>query len=191
MTIPEDPLDATFFHDKVAIHSSKAIYLAELKNTSDPPLKLVPEFPNSKRSANGFQRVLKGKNNKAKVLPGLENDDTQKILGTVRSGNNILVVYDNLGYFTDERGMPADSTYYVPWECKATAFAQRGSSLLLFSSGFIEMRSLDTGKLIQVIEMGDVRPLRCGWMEQDMLVAAIQSGSEGDGTRKQRLVELK
>jgi hypothetical protein len=53
------------------------------------------------------------------------------------------------------------------------------------------VRSLDTGKLIQVIEMGDMRPLRCGWTEQDMLIAAIQSGSEGDGTRKQRLVELK
>jgi RHO1 GDP-GTP exchange protein 1/2 len=91
----------------------------------------------------------------------------------------------------DEDGKPTQPTYHVSWECMATAYARRGSHLLLFSSGFIEVRNVDTGGLIQVIERRDVRPLRCGWAEHRMLVAATAGdAANDDGSRKENLVEL-
>ena len=91
----------------------------------------------------------------------------------------------------DEDGKPTQPTYHVSWECMATAYALRGSHLLLFSSGFIEVRNVDTGELIQVIERHDVRPLRCGWTEHRMLAAATSGdASSDDGSRKEILVEL-
>lgn len=90
----------------------------------------------------------------------------------------------------DKDGKPAPLGYFMEWECKATVYAHRGSHLLLFSPRFIEVRSINTLKLIQIVEMGDVRPLRCGWMERGMLVAATASSAVDDGSRKEKLVEM-
>jgi RHO1 GDP-GTP exchange protein 1/2 len=87
-------------------------------------------------------------------------------------------------------GEPDRPTYHASWECMANAFARRGSHLLLFSSGFIEVRDVNTGKLIQIIERHDVRHLRCGWAEHDVLVAATAGDAEKDGGRNENLVEL-
>jgi len=65
----------------------------------------------------------------------------------------------------------------------------RGSYLLLFSPGYIEVRNVATNALIQMIK-GDVRTLRPGLKEQGMLVAATSGGRTDDGTGKERLVEL-
>jgi RHO1 GDP-GTP exchange protein 1/2 len=93
------------------------------------------------------------------------------------------------GCFVDDHGKPAGSSYYVSWDCKATTYTLRGSHLLLFTPGFIEVRNLETGTLLQVIR-AVVRSLRPGMTERGMLVAAMNGNSEQDGTRGERLVEL-
>jgi len=68
----------------------------------------MPEFPNPKGSPNGFQRMLKGMQDKTKALLGLKKSPMPKILelvgkakvlGMVRHGNRTLVVYDGKGFF--------------------------------------------------------------------------------------------
>lgn len=65
----------------------------------------------------------------------------------------------------------------------------QGSRLLLFSPGFIEVRNVDTGALIQVIK-GDVHNLRRGLKERGMLIATTSGRRTEDGAGKETLVEL-
>ncbi|KAH9959334.1 citron-like protein [Russula dissimulans] len=195
--ILEDPHDATFSLNKVAICTSKAIHVMELTNTH-PSVKVVPEFPNFKKP---FLGSLNGTLSKANTLLSLGKSDSDtpsilklvekaKVLGLVIHGSKTLIVYDELGCFIDEDGKPAGSRYYTPWECTAGACAHRGPHLLLFSSEIIEVRSVDTGKFIQIIEISHLRPLRCGSSEQGMLVAAMSNGAEGDDDYTEKLVEV-
>lgn len=88
----------------------------------------------------------------------------------------------------DQAGQPADSNYYIEWERKATAFACRGPHLLLFSSsGYIEVRNIETGRLVRLVGANELRPLCSG--STDWLVAAITT-KDSDGGRTEKLVEL-
>jgi hypothetical protein len=62
---------------------------------------------------------------------------------------------------------------------------------LLFSSKFIEVRTIASGKLVQVIEGGDVRLLYAGGlMEEDMLVAAMTGDVEDESGLSEKVLEL-
>ncbi|KAH8994939.1 hypothetical protein EDB92DRAFT_1814889 [Lactarius akahatsu] len=84
-----------------------------------------------------------------------------------------------LGCYINKFGKPARSGSYIPWECKASAFAHRGHHLLLFSPGFIE-----------VIEAGDVRLLHSGLTGTDMLVAGMTGSVDDASGLSEKLVEL-
>jgi len=197
--VSEEPHEATFFLDKVAVCASSAIYVVEPMNTTNASVKVVPEFSNIKSGKNALLGGLNGTLGKASALLTLGGSNTPritelvskaKILGLVRYRSNTLVVYDELGCFVDEDGKPAGSQYYVPWECSASAYAHRCPHLLLFSSEIIEIRSVDTGAFIQVIEISHLRPLRCASTEQGMLIGAMPSNAEGDGACTEKLVEV-
>ena len=87
-------------------------------------------------------------------------------------------------------GKAARSSYYIEWERRATAYARRGSHLLLFSPGYIEIRRVDSGKLFWMMEIGDMRLLRSGLTEWSMLIGAMTGGAQDDGGRTEKLVEL-
>lgn len=99
-------------------------------------------------------------------------------------------VLPDLGCFVDQAGNPARSSYYIEWERRAAAFARRGPHLLLFSAGYIEVRSIDTGRLFRMVEVRDLRLLRSGLTEGRLLVGAMTGGTENDGSRTEKLVEL-
>lgn len=63
----------------------------------------------------------------------------------------------DLGCYINRKGVPCRSSGYLRWETKATSFALRGEHILLFSSNFIEVRVVCTGRLVQVIEGTDIR----------------------------------
>jgi hypothetical protein len=94
------------------------------------------------------------------------------------------------GCYTDRHGTPARSAGYIPWECKATTYAHRGPHLLLFSPEFIEVRTIDSGKLVQVIEGNDVRLVHSGMTEEDMLVAVMTGDIEDKNGLSEKVVEL-
>jgi hypothetical protein len=129
------------------------------------------------------------------------------VLGMVTHERDLLLVYNgqqqlsvcvfiidafpDLGCFVDQEGKPARSTYYIEWERKATAFARRGPHLLLFSPGYIEVRNIETVRLIRMVPFSELRPLRSGISEGLLLIAVMTGGTEDDGSRTERLVELK
>jgi len=99
--------------------------------------------------------------------------------------------FPDLGCFVDQAGKPARTDfYYIEWERKATAFARHGSHLLLFSPGYIEVRSIDTGKLFRMVEVNELRLLRSGLTEGRLLVGVMTGGADADGARAEKLVEL-
>ncbi|KAF8501650.1 CNH domain-containing protein [Russula emetica] len=191
MPIPEEPHDATFFDDKVAICTPKAIYMVEPMNAADPCHKVVS---NSEHDASAFQRLLKrtkttlrlGKSNTPKILDLVGK---ASILGVVTRGNNMFAVYNDLGCLVNQAGQPADSNYYIEWERKATAFARRGPHLLLFSPGYIEVRNIDTGKLVRMVEANELRLLCSGLTDWLTLVAAVTT-RDSDGGHTEKVVEL-
>jgi hypothetical protein len=192
MSIPEDPHDATCFHDKVAICTSKAIYFVEptSKEKPPPPPKAVPRIAqevHKKKSKVPFRKV-KVKEDAPKVVQLVAKAN---VLGMVTHERDLLLVYNDLGCFVDQEGKPARSTYYIEWERKATAFARRGPHLLLFSPGYIEVRNIETVRLIRMVPFSELRPLRSGISEGLLLIAVMTGGTEDDGSRTERLVELK
>jgi hypothetical protein len=98
--------------------------------------------------------------------------------------------YSELGCYVDKYGKPARLARYIPWECKASAYAHRGPHLLLFSPGFIEVRTVASGQLVQVIEGEDVRFLHSGLTESDMLVAGMTGDVHDASGLSEKLVEL-
>lgn len=192
--IPEEPHDATFFDDKVVISTPKTIYMMEPMNAANPCHKVVLELSNSEHDAGAFQRLFErtktklrlGKSNMPKILDLVGK---ASILGVVPRGNNVLVVYNDLGCFVNQAGQPADSNYYTEWERKATAFVRHGPHLLLFSSGYIEVRNIDTGKLVRMVEANELRPLSFGLMDWPPPLAAITT-KDNNGNHTEKLVEL-
>jgi len=89
----------------------------------------------------------------------------------------------------NQAGQPADSNYYIEWERKATAFARRGSHLLLFSAGYIEVRNIDTGRLLRMVEMNEPRLLCSDLTDWFMPLVAITT-RDNDGGPTEKLVEL-
>ena len=104
----------------------------------------------------------------------------------------VLTLFLDLGCFVDEGGKRARSDYYIEWERKATAFARRGPHLLLFSPGYIEVRNVGSGKLelVKMVPVNELRALRSGLTEGRLLVGVMTGGSEDDGSRTEKLVEL-
>ena len=98
-------------------------------------------------------------------------------------------LFADLGCLVDQAGQPANSNYYIEWERKATAFARRGPHLLLFSPGYIEVRNIDTGKLVQMVEANELRLLRSDLTDWVTPVAAITAKDYYDG-HTEKLVEL-
>ncbi|KAI9512114.1 CNH domain-containing protein [Russula earlei] len=194
MPTPGDPHDATFFSDKVAICTSDTLYIVEdiVDPTKMACRKLVLEVTASK---NLFSRMLQGLKSglglgKSDIPKILELIKGSTILGSVRCGNDTLIVYGAFGCFVDDHGKPARSTFYVPWEATATAYAHRDDHLFLFSPSFIELRRVQTGKLVQIMEMNDMQLLQSGSLASNMIIAAMPARFDGDGGRTERLVEL-
>jgi len=111
-------------------------------------------------------------------------------LGLVRCVNGWLVVYDELGCYIDRKGVPTRYSGYLRWESKATAYAHRGDHLLLISPDFIEIRTVETGRLVQVIEAADIRLLYRGLLPADKSVLVGMRGKQERDGVVDKLTEL-
>jgi hypothetical protein len=138
--------------------------------------------------------------------------DSAKPLGLAKcdASSELMVVYDgasrylrahacltfaasDIACFVDKHGVPSRSSGYVRWETKADAFAQRGRHVLLFSPEFVEVREVNTGRLVQVLEGSDVRLLHAGRRaapaSAGVLCAMRGAREDRDGT-SERVLEL-
>jgi hypothetical protein len=101
-----------------------------------------------------------------------------------------IIYFSEFGCYIDNHGIPVRSAGYISWECRAIGYAHRGAHLLLFSPKFIEVRSIASGKLVQVIEGEDVRLVHSGLTEEDMLVAAMTGDIEDENGLSEKVMEL-
>ncbi|KAH8833423.1 CNH domain-containing protein [Flagelloscypha sp. PMI_526] len=77
--------------------------------------------------------------------------------------DEFLLCYDEFGVYVDQHGYPSRATCgyrVIEWEGRAERAAKHSSFILLFDTHFIEIRSLKTGKLVQIIPGTEVR---CTW----------------------------
>lgn len=68
----------------------------------------------------------------------------------------------DIGCYITKHGEPARRSGYIRWESKISHYALRDGHLLLFSSDFIEIRHLVSGRLVQVMEGKEIRLLNAG-----------------------------
>jgi hypothetical protein len=82
----------------------------------------------------------------------------------------------------------------VRWESKAESFTQRGRLVLLFSPTFIEIRDVNSGRLVEVLEGQGIRRLQADVPANsgDGVFVAMQStvASGSNGTQSEKIVEL-
>ena len=64
------------------------------------------------------------------------------------------------GFYVDKHGDPSRSAVTIEWEGTAERVAFHSPYILLFDSRFIEIRHIETGRLIQIISGNDIR---CTW----------------------------
>ncbi|KAF5377347.1 hypothetical protein D9757_007993 [Collybiopsis confluens] len=147
--VPKDAFDVTALIKTVGICARNGILIVDPTNVAKCRVTVVPDFSD----ANNNQPMA---NLKSRL-------DSTKPLGLIRSdASELLVIYDTMGCYITKHGAPSRSSGYIKWESKVDAFAQRGSHVLLFSSQFIEIRDILTGRIVQVIEGRDIRMLYTG-----------------------------
>ncbi|KIK57123.1 hypothetical protein GYMLUDRAFT_247376 [Collybiopsis luxurians FD-317 M1] len=67
---------------------------------------------------------------------------------------------NQFGVYVDQHGNPSRAVRIIEWEGDAERIAVHAQSILRFDSRFIEIRSLETGRLAQIIPGSDIR---CIW----------------------------
>jgi len=82
-------------------------------------------------------------------------------MGMFRSNKDgFLLCYDEFGLYVDNHGDPSRRMGTVEWEGTAEHVAWHPPYVLLFDSRFIEIRHVETGRLVQIISGND---MRCIW----------------------------
>ena len=94
----------------------------------------------------------------------------------------------DVGCYLSPEGEPARLCGYLRWETSATTYAHCKEHLLLFSPQFIEIRTVQTGKLVQVIKGENIRLLHSG--EESVLVAMKKVNGQRSGGTEDALIEL-
>lgn len=179
--VPKDAYSVTPLAKTIAISTEKGIVIADPTDTARQMVSVVPDF--SGATSNTDMADLKTRCEDAKPL------------GLIRAeSGEILVVYDTLGCYVTKHGVPSRKNGFIRWETKATSFAHRGFHVLLFSSEFIEIRSLSTGRLDQVIEGSDIRlllhtNLKSHSVDDTLLVAMRGTKDDKDGV-SDKIIEL-
>ena len=98
----------------------------------------------------------------------------------------------DLGCYVDKHGVPTRSSGYLRWETRAASYVHHGDFIMLFSPEFVEVRTVHTGKLVQVIEGEDIRRVDVGLLgeERDATTLVAWKGREERGLAVDTLLEL-
>lgn len=96
-----------------------------------------------------------------------------------------------LGCYITRGGVPTRSCGFIRWETKAVSFTHVGPHLLLFSLEFVEIRHIQTGRLVQVLEGEDIRLMYSGSsLKEKVTLIALRDGISDVPGPKEKIVEL-
>ncbi|KAI0359880.1 hypothetical protein OH77DRAFT_1419213 [Trametes cingulata] len=186
LAVSKDTHNITALGRQVVICSEKGFSVADPTNM-DLSLKsaAIPDFGDA--DGNLPMMGLKSRCAASKPLGIIRcpNTDDPKL-------DELLVVYDDLGCYVDRYGVPTRSSGYLRWETRATSYVHRGDYIMLISPDFIEVRTVHTGKLVQVIEGSDIRRVDFGLLspDKDSPTLVAMRGREERGLVVDRVVEL-
>lgn len=87
-----------------------------------------------------------------------------------------------LGCYLTANGEPTHGqqrreSFYFRWESKATSYASCGPYLFLFSPNYIEIRTINEGRLVEVFKGENIRLVHADSGDQGILVA--KKGHDG------------
>jgi len=181
--LPSESFDLIFLKAKIAILCTKGF---EIMDLHDFKSATIPHSEDPKLAA-----IAK-------------RGESCRPIGMFRSADDeFLLCYDEFGLYVDKHGDPSRSSGTIEWEGTAERAALHLPYILLFDSRFIEVRRLETGRLVQIIPGNDVR---CIWdgrgvnlqnpvttppangsadddMVQDAQVHAVMNSTEQQGAR--------
>jgi RHO1 GDP-GTP exchange protein 1/2 len=99
-------------------------------------------------------------------------------------------MYPDLGCFVTKHGIPSRKCGYVRWETKAESFIHRGRYILLFSPEFIEVRNVNSGRLVQVLEGEEIRLLSPIREKTDDVLVSMQGSRDDSRGVSHKFLEL-
>ncbi|KAF8627002.1 hypothetical protein AX15_004586 [Amanita polypyramis BW_CC] len=175
--VPKDATDISPLVKSVGVVTRDGIVIADPTNFAKSTVSLVPDLHSS---------------NDATVTLLKNRLEGARPLGLIRvTPEELMVVYDTLGCYITKHGIPGRSGGFLKWETQAQSFAYRGCHLLLFSSDFIEIRDIRSGRLIQVIEGDEIRLLyfNASVGNNDPIIIGMKGRNDKEGVTD-KLVEL-
>ncbi|THU88754.1 Dbl homology domain-containing protein [Dendrothele bispora CBS 962.96] len=138
--LPSESFDLIFLKARIAILCAKGFEIMDL---------------------NDFKSVTIPQREDPRLAPLAKRCDTCRPRGMFRSADDeFLLCYDEFGLYVDKHGDPSRAAGTIEWEGTAERVALHSPYILLFDSRFIEVRHLETGRLVQIIPGNDVR---CIW----------------------------
>ncbi|KAF9471223.1 hypothetical protein BDN70DRAFT_820276 [Pholiota conissans] len=177
--IPRDASDIVGLSKTVGVCTTTGIITLDPTNVVQSAVTIVPEL----RGASEDENMANLKSRTEGLKP----------LGFVRANPaELLVIYDEIGFYIDKHGVPARRCGYIKWEVKAVSYAYRNGQILLISPEFIEVRNITTSRLVQVIEGRDIRLLySVPYMsKEDPVLVAMQGGKDDKDGVSDKIVEL-
>ncbi|KAF8809527.1 hypothetical protein BYT27DRAFT_7187842 [Phlegmacium glaucopus] len=163
--LPSDSFDVIFLKARIAIFCAKGF---EIMNLQDFDSITIPHREDPRHSHLS------------------KRWDSVRPLGMFKSTDQeFLLCYDEFGLYVDKHGDPCRTIGTIEWEGTAERVAFHAPYVLLFDSRFIEIRHVETGRLVQIISGSDVR---CIWDGRGVSTSAISSEHEhGDDSQEARV----
>ncbi|KAI0749365.1 hypothetical protein C8Q80DRAFT_1100784 [Daedaleopsis nitida] len=182
VSISKDTHTVTALKQRIVVCSERGFSVVDPTNLSSSKSMSIPDFSDADLSNNLPMMTLKSRCAASRPLGIVRCDATDEL----------LVIYDELGCYTDKYGVPSRSSGYLRWETKAAAYSWRGEHLLLFSPEFVEIRTVRTGKLVQVVEGEGIRRVDTGLIssERDATTIVAVRGREEQGLTVDTLQEF-
>ncbi|TDL16579.1 hypothetical protein BD410DRAFT_822834 [Rickenella mellea] len=189
--VPRQAYDMTPMTRTIAISTERGLVVIDPTNLSTSATLVIPDFNAVSTSHDERFATLKTRCEAAKPLGIARSDHDES-----------LVIYEEFGCYVSRHGVPTRQFSFIRWETKASSFAHRSDNILLFNSEFVEIRNVQTGRLVQVIEGRDIRLLHSGPPAIGPLLIAMRaksvkddsgSGSAGglsNGAVSDRIMEL-
>ncbi|KAG8911710.1 RHO1 GDP-GTP exchange protein 2 [Tulasnella sp. 417] len=135
--IPVETRSIHFLTTKLCVGSAKSLEVVDLEALETQPL-LDPADPS---------------------LDFVRKRENARPIAIYRIENEFLLCYDEFAFYVDPKGCLARQECVIHWEGSPTSFALHYPFVLAFEPTFIEIRNVDTGELVQVIQGNNLRCL--------------------------------